>query len=123
MGQSTKYGVSPFSYCRLHNKSLRSQDLFSPDQLEKATPSSRVSIPVLVRLPPRFRMSAKYVSGTLIKNITTGGKTLGLQVVDKTTAWTRPSGFPTESVTNDFTNVAAKNASKFKSSVTTIAMK
>ena len=69
-------------------------------------------------------MSAQYVSSTLIKNVTGKmGKKVAIAYVDKTTAWSRPSGFPAESAKQEFAKVAEENASVFKTDVVKIAMK
>ena len=69
-------------------------------------------------------MSAQYVSSTLIRNVMTkNGKSVAVECVDKTTAWIRPTGYPSNSVKEDFTQVALENITAFKAGTTTIAMK
>jgi hypothetical protein len=68
-------------------------------------------------------MSARYVSSTLIKNVSKGGKSVAVEYVDKTTAWVRPAGFPSNSVKEEFAEVAIANVDSFKPDATRIAMK
>jgi hypothetical protein len=69
-------------------------------------------------------MSAQYVSSTLIKNvIAKNGKSIAVECVDKTTAWIRPTGYPSNSIKEDFAQVAIENIGAFKEGTTTIAMK
>ncbi|GAB7336146.1 hypothetical protein MBLNU13_g08925t1 [Cladosporium sp. NU13] len=69
-------------------------------------------------------MSSRYISSSLIKKATgSNGKTIAVEIVDKTNTWIRPTNYPAESIKEDFAKVALENAHKFKSSVTTIAMK
>lgn len=69
-------------------------------------------------------MSSRYISSSLIKKATgSNGKTIVVEIVDKTNTWIRPTNYPAESIKEDFAKVALENAHKFKSSVTTIAMK
>ncbi|KAK0771100.1 hypothetical protein LTR75_017753 [Friedmanniomyces endolithicus] len=69
-------------------------------------------------------MSAQYVSSTLIRNIIAkNGKSVAVECVDKTTGWIRPTGYPSNSVKEDFAAVASENISAFKAGTATIAMK
>lgn len=68
-------------------------------------------------------MSARYVSSQLIKNIQKGGKAVAIEYVDKTTAWTRPQGFPSATVKSDFTQVAEENAASLDPETTGVARK
>ncbi|KAK4983982.1 hypothetical protein LTR50_006892 [Elasticomyces elasticus] len=68
-------------------------------------------------------MSARYVSSQLIKNIQKGGRSIAVEYVDKTNAWTRPQGFPSASVKADFTQVAEENYDALKPETTKVAMK
>lgn len=69
-------------------------------------------------------MSAKYISSTLLKTSTSKtGKEVALAIVDRTTAWYRPSGFPSEVVKQDWTKVAEDSADEFGAEVVKIAMK
>lgn len=68
-------------------------------------------------------MSARYVFSKLIKNISKSGRTLAVEYVDKTTAWTRPSGFPVSSTKEDFTDVVQENIDNFGTETTRVAMK
>ncbi|KAG6367329.1 hypothetical protein INS49_001516 [Diaporthe citri] len=68
-------------------------------------------------------MSARYVSSKLIKNISKSGRTLAVEYVDKTTAWTRPSEFPASSIKQDFTDVVQENIDNFGTETTRVAMK
>lgn len=66
-------------------------------------------------------MSAKYVSSKFIRTVTKGGRALSAEYVDKTTAWTRPSGFPAATVKDEFSpetvKVAMKSLHLFMSSI------
>lgn len=69
-------------------------------------------------------MYARYVSSSLLKTVKSkSGKQVALEVVDKTTSWSRPSEFPSESVKREFVEIAEKNTDKFKPEVVKIAMK
>ncbi|KAJ0106877.1 hypothetical protein J7T55_014953 [Diaporthe amygdali] len=68
-------------------------------------------------------MAARYVSSQLIKNVSKGGRTLTIEYVDKTTAWVRPSDFPSSSVKQDFTEVVQENMDTFSPETTKVAMK
>lgn len=68
-------------------------------------------------------MSGRYVSSQLIKSVQSGGKTVAVEYVEKTTSWIRPSDFPSQSVKDDFVKVAQNNVSKFKAGTIKIAMK
>ncbi|KAF2210262.1 hypothetical protein CERZMDRAFT_99680 [Cercospora zeae-maydis SCOH1-5] len=69
-------------------------------------------------------MSARYVSSSLLNNVKSkSGKQVALEVVDKTTSWSRPSGFPSEGVKQEFVKIAENNTEKFKPEVVKIAMK
>ncbi|KFY10987.1 hypothetical protein V491_07381 [Pseudogymnoascus sp. VKM F-3775] len=68
-------------------------------------------------------MSARFVSASLIRSVLKNGRTLDVQVVDKTTLWTRPSGFPSVGVKDDFVNLVEENISMFSEKTTAVAMK
>lgn len=68
-------------------------------------------------------MSGRYISGKLTKSVQSGGKNVAIEYVEKTSSWIRPSGFPSQSVQEDFVKVAQNNASKFKVDTVKIAMK
>ena len=69
-------------------------------------------------------MAAQYVSSTLVKTITsTNGKAIAIHCVDKTTAWIRPTGYPANSVKEDFVQIVSDNLGAFNPGTTTIAMK
>ena len=68
-------------------------------------------------------MSGRYISSKLIKSVQLSGKNVAIEYVEKTSAWTRPSGFPSLSVQDDFVKVAQNNVSKFKEGTVKIAMK
>ena len=68
-------------------------------------------------------MSARFVSASLIRTVVKNGRSLDVQIVDKTTLWTRPSGFPSAGVKDDFLNVVEENASVFSEKTTAVAMK
>lgn len=68
-------------------------------------------------------MSSRYVSSQLIKNIQKGARSIAVEYVEKTTAWTRPEGFPSAIIKSDFTQVAEENADSFKPETTRVAMK
>jgi hypothetical protein len=71
---------------------------------------------------PIYQMS-RYVSSQFIKTITTGANTIAVEYVDKTTGWTRPSGFPTSTVKEEFAKVAEDNAASLKAETVKVAMK
>ncbi|KAE9970055.1 hypothetical protein BLS_005101 [Venturia inaequalis] len=66
---------------------------------------------------------SRYVSSQFIKTITAGAKTVTVEYVDRTTSWTRPSGFPTSSVKEEFAKVAVENAASLKPETVKVAMK
>jgi hypothetical protein len=66
---------------------------------------------------------SRYVSSQFIKTITIGAKTIAVEYVDKTTGWTRPSGFPTSTVKEEFAKVAEDNAASLKTETVKVAMK
>lgn len=68
-------------------------------------------------------MSARYVSSQLIRNIQKGTRVVAVEYVDKTSAWTRPQGFPSESVKSDFTQVVEENIDSLNPATTRVAMK
>ena len=68
-------------------------------------------------------MSARYVSSQLIKNVTKGSKTVGVEYVDKTTAWVRPSGYPSSKLKDTFAAVVEQNMSSFSAGTAKVAMK
>ncbi|KAB8356353.1 hypothetical protein FH972_023937 [Carpinus fangiana] len=68
-------------------------------------------------------MSARYVSSSFIKNVQKGTKTLAVEYVDKTTAWTRPTGFPSSSVKSEFAEVIEEHADTFRPDTVKVAMK
>lgn len=51
------------------------------------------------------------------------GRSVAVEVVDKTTAWTRPAGCPSENVKDSFAATVQQNADTFKAGVVTVAMK
>lgn len=69
-------------------------------------------------------MSAQYVSSTFFRSVTSKtGRTIAVDIVDKTTAWVRPSNYPTESVKDKFADAAVRNADAFQPDVESVAMK
>ena len=68
-------------------------------------------------------MAARYVSSQLIQNVQKGVKTVAVEFVDKTTAWTRPAGFPSTGVQSEFVQVVKDNIDTLQSTTTTVAMK
>jgi len=68
-------------------------------------------------------MSARFVSASLIRKVVKNGRTLDVHIVDKTTLWTRPSGFPSAGAKDDFVDVVEENASIFSEETTAVAMK
>jgi len=68
-------------------------------------------------------MSARYVSSQFIKNIQEGTKSIAVDYVDQTTAWKRPTGFPSASTKEVFSDVVDKNSDSFKSETVKVAMK
>lgn len=69
-------------------------------------------------------MSAKYISSTFFKAVTTtAGRPLRVNFVDETTAWVRPSDYPAASVKKEFTRLVEEQGDKFKDGVSTVAMK
>ncbi|KAH8712229.1 hypothetical protein GQ44DRAFT_713549 [Phaeosphaeriaceae sp. PMI808] len=64
-----------------------------------------------------------YVRSAFIKNIQANGKTLALEVVDKTTLWTRPAGFPSTAVKDGFTEALMQNSHKLNNRTVKVAMK
>ncbi|WPH04779.1 Hypothetical protein R9X50_00767400 [Acrodontium crateriforme] len=69
-------------------------------------------------------MSARYVSSTFVKTVTTRtGRKLNVEIIDKTSAWTRPSDYPSDAVKEDFARVVEEQGDVFKEGVKTVAMK
>ncbi|KAL2043417.1 hypothetical protein N7G274_003723 [Stereocaulon virgatum] len=68
-------------------------------------------------------MSARYVSSQFIKNIQKGKKRIAVEHVDQTTAWKRPTGFPSASTKEVFSDVVDKNSDSFKPETVKVAMK
>ena len=68
-------------------------------------------------------MSARYVSSQFIKNIQQGKKKIAVEYVDQTTAWKRPSGFPSARTKEVFSNIVDKNSDSFKAETVKVAMK
>ena len=68
-------------------------------------------------------MSAKYVSSQFIKNIQKGKNRIAVEYVDQTTAWKRPTGFPSASTKEVFSDVVDKNSDSFKPETVKVAMK
>lgn len=68
-------------------------------------------------------MSARFILASLIRTVIKNGRSLDVQIVDRTTLWTRPSGFPSAGVKEDFVNVVEENASVFSENTTVVAMK
>ncbi|KAK3046088.1 hypothetical protein LTR09_012403 [Extremus antarcticus] len=68
-------------------------------------------------------MSARYVSSQIIKSIQKGKKTITVEYVDQTTAWKRPTGFPSASTKDTFAAVVDKNSDSFMSETVKVAMK
>lgn len=52
-----------------------------------------------------------------------GGRNVAVEVVDKTTAWIRPSTFPIASVRSDFVEVVQENFDNLQPSTAVVAMK
>ena len=68
-------------------------------------------------------MPARYVSSQFIKNIQKGTKKIAVEYVDQTTAWKRPTGYPSASTKEVFSNIVDKNSGSFKSETAKVAMK
>ena len=68
-------------------------------------------------------MAAKYKSSQVIRNILKGQKTVTVAYVDKTTAWTRASGFPSAEIKENFAKVVEENSDKLLPNTAQIAMK
>jgi hypothetical protein len=68
-------------------------------------------------------MSARYVSSQFIKNIQKGKKRIAVEYVDQITAWKRPTGFPSASTKEVFSDVVDKNSDSFKPETVKVAMK
>jgi hypothetical protein len=52
-----------------------------------------------------------------------GSKSVVVEYVDKTTLWTRPTGFPSASVKEEFAKVVEENVHNLNPDTTTVAMK
>lgn len=68
-------------------------------------------------------MSARYVSSQLFRSVTKNGRTLTVDIVDRTTAWVRPSGWPPTHIREDFARVVEDNISVFNTNTVKVAMK
>ena len=68
-------------------------------------------------------MSARYVSSQFIKDIQKGTKRIAVEDVDQTTAWKRPTGFPSASIKEVFSDIVDKNFDSFKPETVKIAVK
>ncbi|KAL9097945.1 MAG: hypothetical protein Q9163_006297 [Psora crenata] len=68
-------------------------------------------------------MSARYVSSQFIKNIQKGTKRISVESVDQTTAWKRPTGYPSANTKEVFSNVVDKNSDSFRPETVKVAMK
>lgn len=68
-------------------------------------------------------MAANYVSSQLVKTIERGARRIAVEYVDRTTAWTRPQGYPSASVKSDFADVVEQNADSLNPKTTRVAMK
>ncbi|KUL81689.1 hypothetical protein ZTR_09994 [Talaromyces verruculosus] len=68
-------------------------------------------------------MASRYVSSQLIQMVQKGGRNIAVEVVDKTTAWIRPSSFPIASVRSDFVEVVQENFDNLQPSTAAVAMK
>jgi hypothetical protein len=68
-------------------------------------------------------MSARYVSSQLIKNVTSGSKSVAVEFVDKTTAWVRPTGYPSTELKEKFAMVVQQNIGSFNTRTAKVAMK
>lgn len=68
-------------------------------------------------------MASRYVSSQLIQMVQKGGRNIAVEVVDKTTAWIRPSNFPIASVRSEFVEVVQENFDNLQPSTTVVAMK
>ncbi|KAF2003579.1 hypothetical protein P154DRAFT_573176 [Amniculicola lignicola CBS 123094] len=68
-------------------------------------------------------MAARYVSSQLIKTVTSGSKTVAAEFVDKTTAWVRPSAYPSAQLKNMFAAVVEQNMGSYSAQTTRVAMK
>ncbi|KAH7359959.1 hypothetical protein BKA66DRAFT_573883 [Pyrenochaeta sp. MPI-SDFR-AT-0127] len=68
-------------------------------------------------------MSASYVSSQVLKTITKDGRTIAVNLVDKTGAWIHPAGLTASSVTDKFSAAVEQNFDKIGSETTAVAMK
>ncbi|RMD42377.1 hypothetical protein DV735_g2738, partial [Chaetothyriales sp. CBS 134920] len=68
-------------------------------------------------------MPARYVSRQTIKTVTNGSKTVAADFVDRTTAWIRPSGYPSTQVKNNFAKVVEDNLNSFSAQTSKVALK
>lgn len=64
-----------------------------------------------------------YVRSAFLKNIANGSKTIALECVDKTSTWTRPSGFPSAQVKDDIAKAVEQNIHKLNPRTVKVAMK
>lgn len=68
-------------------------------------------------------MSAKYVSGSAYQTCKVGFRIVTVGVVDKTTAWTRPSDCPSKEVKEEFGKVVHENFGKLNKDTVRVDMK
>jgi hypothetical protein len=69
-------------------------------------------------------MSAKLVKWSAIKNMTdSAGKSIVVAYADETSAWARPSGFPSLDVEEDFAKAAEQNKAQIPADASVVAMK
>lgn len=59
----------------------------------------------------------------MLKTVQKGGKAIAVQVVDKMTAWIRPSNYPITRVTAEFAEIVEENIETLDPSTTSVAMK
>lgn len=68
-------------------------------------------------------MAANYVSSQFVKTIQKGAKKIVVEYVDQTTAWKRPTGFPSATLKEEFSEVVQSNADSFKPETVKVAMR
>ncbi|KAF2642226.1 hypothetical protein P280DRAFT_548773 [Massarina eburnea CBS 473.64] len=68
-------------------------------------------------------MNARYLSGQAIQTVTKGAKTIMVEYVEKTTAWTRPAGYPADNVKQEFVSLVDDYFDKLQPTTAKVAMK
>ncbi len=67
-------------------------------------------------------MSAEYGSSQFIKHVQKGKKMIAVEYVDQTTMWKRPTGFPSASIKEVFSDVVDNNSDSSKPETVKVAM-